>query len=102
MRRGWISGFRWAFFNHAEATCGAGFDLFDPENKAYFDLLRERKTEISNKDLLVTGFNIGLNSGESAGQTIFHCHWHLIPRRQGDVSNPRGGVRHIIPGKGCY
>ena len=46
--------------------------------------------------------NIGINCGEVAGQTIFHCHVHLIPRRKGDVENPRGGVRHIIEGKGFY
>jgi len=43
-----------------------------------------------------------MNAGESAGQTVFHCHIHLIPRRSGDVANPRGGVRHLIPGKGNY
>lgn len=51
---------------------------------------------------LVSGFNIGINNGESAGQTIYHCHIHLIPRRDGDVEQPRGEVRHIIPGKGYY
>ena len=39
---------------------------------------------------------------EVAGQTVFHCHVHLIPRRKGDVKNPRGGVRHVISGKGDY
>ncbi len=43
-----------------------------------------------------------MNCGESAGQTVFHCHLHLIPRRIGDVESPRGGVRHIITGKGHY
>ena len=43
-----------------------------------------------------------MNSGEVAGQTVFHCHIHLIPRRKNDVDNPRGGVRNIIPGKGNY
>jgi hypothetical protein len=45
---------------------------------------------------------IGMNAGEVAGQPIFHCHIHLIPRQQGDVDNPRGGVRHLIPSKGYY
>ena len=58
--------------------------------------------DINSFDNTVNGFNIGVNNGESAGQTIFHCHIHLIPRRTGDVDNPRGGVRHIIPGKGDY
>jgi diadenosine tetraphosphate (Ap4A) HIT family hydrolase len=43
-----------------------------------------------------------MNSGEAAGQTVMHCHVHLIPRRRGDVADPRGGVRHVIPGKGSY
>jgi diadenosine tetraphosphate (Ap4A) HIT family hydrolase len=54
------------------------------------------------EDSSIKGFNIGINVGEVAGQTIFHCHIHLIPRRKGDVENPRGGVRHIIPDKGFY
>ena len=57
---------------------------------------------ITEKDSSVTGFNIGINSGESAGQTIFHCHIHLIPRRNGDTPNPRGGVRGVIPDKMGY
>jgi diadenosine tetraphosphate (Ap4A) HIT family hydrolase len=60
------------------------------------------KNEIQRLDPTVEGFNIGANVGEVAGQTVFHCHIHLIPRRKGDVSNPRGGVRHIIPDKGYY
>jgi ATP adenylyltransferase len=53
-------------------------------------------------DQLVKGFNVGINIGEEAGQTIFHCHIHLIPRRAGDVENPKGGVRAVIPGKQGY
>ena len=78
------------------------FDLTTDELLACDQLIRSLKKEISNSDSSVNGFNIGMNSGESAGQTIFHCHIHLIPRRTGDVENPRGGVRHIIPGKGDY
>jgi len=48
------------------------------------------------------GFNLGVNIGESAGQTVMHLHMHIIPRYTGDVENPRGGVRHVIPGKGDY
>ena len=48
------------------------------------------------------GYNVGINDGVAAGQTVMHMHMHLIPRYQGDVANPRGGVRHCIPGKGCY
>jgi ATP adenylyltransferase len=72
------------------------------EREACHALLDALKTRIIKKDPLVTGFNIGLNAGASAGQTVFHCHIHLIPRRDGDVPNPRGGVRHVIPGKGNY
>jgi ATP adenylyltransferase len=48
------------------------------------------------------GFNVGVNCGEVAGQSVWHAHIHVIPRYEGDVPNPRGGVRHIIPGKGNY
>ena len=48
------------------------------------------------------GYNVGVNVGEHAGQTVMHVHVHLIPRYKGDMDNPRGGVRHIIPNKGYY
>jgi diadenosine tetraphosphate (Ap4A) HIT family hydrolase len=54
------------------------------------------------KDGHIDGFNIGLNYGETAGQTVMYPHVHLIPRYEGDVKNPRGGVRNVIPGKGNY
>ena len=54
------------------------------------------------KDKSVKGFNIGANSGKAAGQSIMHCHIHLIPRREGDVKNPQGGVRSVIPLKQYY
>ena len=78
------------------------FSLTQEELLACDELMRLLKDEIMDADSSVDGFNIGMNSGESAGQTIFHCHIHLIPRRTGDVENPRGGVRHLIPGKGNY
>ena len=78
------------------------FDLTKEELIACDQLIRSLKDEISNSDNSINGFNIGMNSGETAGQTIFHCHIHLIPRRTGDVDNPRGGVRNIIPGMGNY
>ena len=78
------------------------FDLNKDELLACDHLIRSLKEEINNSDSSVNGFSIGMNAGESAGQTIFHCHIHLIPRRTGDVDNPRGGVRHTIPGKGYY
>ena len=77
------------------------FELNKEEYESCFELVRKVK------DLLITkfkpeGFNIGVNCGEVAGQTIFHAHIHVIPRYKGDVPNPRGGVRNIIPGKGDY
>jgi len=50
----------------------------------------------------VNDFNIGMNCGKHAGQTVFHFHCHIIPRRKGDVEDPRGGVRHSVIGKGYY
>ena len=78
------------------------FDLSKDELLACDELLREIKKAIQIEDATVDGFNIGINSGISAGQTILHCHIHLIPRRTGDVDNPCGGVRHTIPEKGFY
>ena len=65
-------------------------------------ILDTQKTELKILDDTITGFNIGMNIGEDAGQTIFHCHIHIIPRRQGDVANPRGGVRGVIPDRQKY
>ena len=81
--------------------------------ETYFDLtsfelqdievhLREERERILQEDQSVSGFNIGINSGEAAGQTVMHCHVHLIPRRIGDMDDPRGGVRGVIPDKRIY
>jgi ATP adenylyltransferase len=78
------------------------FDLTHQELKMVNCLLSEQRNLLLANDPSINGFNVGVNSGEAAGQTQFHCHVHLIPRRQGDVENPRGGVRHVIPGKGNY
>jgi ATP adenylyltransferase len=78
------------------------FDLFEPEKRAINQLLDEVRAEILKNDGAVSGFNIGVNNGDAAGQTVDHVHIHLIPRRQGDVQNPRGGVRAVIPGKAAY
>jgi diadenosine tetraphosphate (Ap4A) HIT family hydrolase len=78
------------------------FGLHQPEVNAITRLITEQKESLQELDPTITGFNIGMNCGESAGQTIFHCHIHLIPRRAGDVENPRGGIRHVIPGRGNY
>lgn len=58
--------------------------------------------EIVLKEYSPDGFNIGMNCGAAAGQTVFHFHCHLIPRYNGDMESPRGGVRHVIPEKGKY
>ena len=78
----------------------------------YFEAIAEEKGELwglvdQGKALVdqkfkPDGYNVGINVGASAGQTIFHLHIHLIPRRKGDMENPRGGVRHVIPSKGSY
>jgi diadenosine tetraphosphate (Ap4A) HIT family hydrolase len=78
------------------------FDLSDTELSDCHELLRLMREEIQKQDPSVQAFNVGINVGETAGQTIFHCHIHLIPRRKGDIENPRGGIRHVIPGKGFY
>ena len=78
------------------------FDLFQPERNAIQRLMDDQRRLIVTADPLVTGFNIGINAGKDAGQTIFHCHMHLIPRRSGDVADPRGGVRGVVPSKQKY
>ena len=78
------------------------FSLYQPERNAMQRLLEERRQNILNADSTVTGFNIGNNVGEDAGQTVMHCHTHLIPRRRGDVEEPRGGVRGVIAEKQKY
>ena len=78
------------------------FDLNDDEVIACNNLIKQIKEEILLKDPLVKGFNIGTNAGVIAGQSILHCHIHLIPRREGDVENPQGGVRSVIPLKQHY
>jgi len=65
-------------------------------------LIKTSKKTLCELDGTISGFNIGVNDGVDAGQTITHCHIHLIPRRKGDVKEPSGGVRHIIPEKGFY
>lgn len=78
------------------------FDLTRDELLACDELLRRARGLILERDATVEGFNVGVNAGAAAGQTVFHCHLHLIPRRQGDVENPRGGVRWVVPRKGWY
>lgn len=62
----------------------------------------EKAKELVEEECSPDGYNIGMNCGEYAGQTVMHFHCHLIPRYKGDMENPRGGVRHCIKGKGYY
>ena len=78
------------------------FDLSNEELLACNDLVQIVKKEIVKKDPSVKGFNLGTNIGKVSGQSILHCHLHLIPRREGDVNNPQGGVRSVIPNKQHY
>ena len=78
------------------------FDLYQPELNAIQSLLQDQRKQIMTADPTVSAFNVGINAGAEAGQTIFHVHVHLIPRRKGDVAEPRGGVRGVIPDKQKY
>tara|TARA_B100000945_G_scaffold145855_1_gene116791 strand:+ start:403 stop:801 length:399 start_codon:yes stop_codon:yes gene_type:complete len=78
------------------------FDLSNEELIACNKLIKIVKKEITNRDSSVKGFNLGTNIGKVSGQSILHCHFHLIPRREGDVENPQGGVRSVIPKKQHY
>jgi len=78
------------------------FSMSTEEKKDADKLLRILRDSIEKSDPTVTGFNIGTNCGESAGQSIMHAHIHLIPRRDGDTPKPRGGVRGVIPGRRGY
>ena len=78
------------------------FELTSEEIQACNELILKTKEKILKKDSNVKGFNIGTNAGKVAGQSIMHCHIHLIPRREGDVEDPQGGVRSVIPKKQHY
>ena len=78
------------------------FDLTDQELIACNKLIKIIKKEILGRDQSVKGFNLGTNIGKVSGQSILHCHLHLIPRRTDDVKNPQGGVRSVIPNKQHY
>jgi diadenosine tetraphosphate (Ap4A) HIT family hydrolase len=85
-----------------------GLELHQPEWNAVVELLKLRREQLSAQDATISGWagllnaRGGLNSGEAAGQTVIHAHWHLIPRRTGDDDSPRGGVRGVIKGKQQY
>ncbi len=78
------------------------FKLNSEELSELSKILIEQKEKLISLDSSITGFNIGVNIGKDAGQSIMHCHIHLIPRRKGDVEDPKGGVRGVIPSKQKY
>lgn len=77
------------------------FDLTPEEVAACMGLIKEEKKRI-DEEFNPDGYNIGVNVGSAAGQSILHVHIHIIPRYKGDVENPQGGVRHVIPKKAYY
>jgi 5-methylcytosine-specific restriction endonuclease McrA len=77
-------------------------DLGRPEYNACLELLGMARTRIAQLDASAAGYNVGFNDGTVAGQTVMHAHIHVIPRRAGDVADPTGGVRNVIPGMGRY
>ena len=77
------------------------FSMTMTELTSVFELIHDQCEQIQAQDVTVEGFNIGTNVGKQAGQTIWHCHFHVIPRRRGDVDNQsKGGLRHVIPRPG--
>ena len=80
---------------------GSLFDLSAQAQAAIWQLVGEVRHEL-NLTLTATGFNIGLNDGVAAGQTVLHAHVHVIPRYKDDVPDPRGGIRWVIPEKARY
>jgi diadenosine tetraphosphate (Ap4A) HIT family hydrolase len=87
--------------------CTPGHRLYVPRydsemliNQCLTDAFRDGQEMVAQREC--DGFNIGFNSGTAAGQTVMYPHIHLIPRREGDVEDPVGGVRNTIPGKGNY
>lgn len=86
--------------------------ISNEEKLDYFSLSKAEQNELTSiieiakgiieKDYSPNGYNIGMNCGQAAGQTVMHFHCHVIPRYYGDMENPRGGIRHCVEGKGYY
>jgi len=77
------------------------FELSDKEKANLFEMIEVAK-QLILEEQSPDGYNIGMNCGEAAGQTVFHFHCHVIPRYIGDMEDPRGGIRHCVVGKGNY
>lgn len=101
-----------AFFDGFPVSPGHALIIPKRHVSSFFDLSKEEQLDllkladevkiIIEERFHPDGYNVGINVGEAAGQSIFHVHMHLIPRYHGDVSNPRGGVRGVIPSKQNY
>lgn len=78
------------------------FSATDEERTAIVHLVEQVKCDLDAASPRPDGYNVGFNAGEAAGQTVMHLHVHVIPRYRGDVPDPRGGIRHVIPSKGNY
>ena len=78
------------------------FQLTHEELNELNQILKDQKEKLKLLDATISGYNVGVNIGKDAGQSIMHCHIHLIPRRKGDVDDPKGGVRGVIPSKQKY
>lgn len=101
-----------AFFDGFPVSPGHALIIPRRHVASFFDLTKDEQQDMLKlmdcvKSILdekyhPDGYNVGVNVGEATGQSIFHVHMHLIPRYKGDVSNPRGGVRGVIPSKQNY
>ncbi len=78
------------------------FEATPEENAAFFELIKKSKEIIQKQGYTPDGYNIGCNNDVAAGQSVFHLHIHVIPRYLGDVKNPKGGIRNVIPKNASY